>query len=93
MKIEHIDNGRKGAFYVGEENNLQAEMTYLWSGSQKIIVDSTHVDPTLRGHGVGQQMLNELVSFARARKLKVMPLCPFAKAQFDKNPSYSDVLF
>lgn len=33
------------------------------------------------------------VDFARAQQLKIMPLCPFAKSVFDKEPSLADVLF
>jgi predicted GNAT family acetyltransferase len=32
------------------------------------------------------------VAFAREKNLKVIPLCPFAKAQFDKDASLRDVL-
>lgn len=93
MKIEHVDDGRKGAFYVREDNHLLAEMTYLWSGDRRIIIDHTEVDSAFKGRGVGQQLLAEVIAFAREQKIRIMPLCPFAKAQLDKNPAYSDVLF
>lgn len=33
------------------------------------------------------------VDFARANNIKIMPLCPFAKAQFEKDASIQDVKF
>lgn len=93
MKIEHVDDGRKGAFYIGEIHDFKAEMTYIWAGTQKIIVDHTQVNPELKGQGMGGKLLDELVAFAREKKIKVLPLCPFANAQFEKNVGYRDVLF
>ena len=56
------------------------------------IIDHTDVDDSLRGEGVGRQLLNALVDWARSTGTKVLPLCPFAKAQFDKDPAIQDVL-
>jgi predicted GNAT family acetyltransferase len=36
--------------------------------------------------------LDELVGMARENDLKIMPLCPYAKHQFDKDHSIHDVL-
>ena len=41
---------------------------------------------------VGRELLGALVQWARATGTKVVPLCPFAKAQFDKDASIRDVL-
>ncbi|TCD28728.1 N-acetyltransferase [Pedobacter psychrodurus] len=93
MEIKHIENGRKGSFQVGENESIQAQMTYLWSGTQKIIVDHTFVSPSLQGKGIGKQLFDQMIGFAREKKIKVLPLCPFARAQFDKDPQLNDVLF
>ena len=37
-------------------------------------------------------LLGALVDWARTTGTKVVPLCPFAKAQFDKDASIRDVL-
>lgn len=93
MKIEHTDNGLKGAFYIGGTGDLQAEMSYIWAGNEKIIIEHTQVNPELKGQGIGGKLLDEIVAFAREKKIKVLPLCPFAQAQFEKNSQYKDVLF
>lgn len=90
--IEHEDEGSKGAFFVLKDGQRVAEMTYSRTNATLIIVDHTHVDESLGGQGVGRQLLGALVGWVRSEGIKVVPLCPFAKAQFEKNPSIRDVL-
>lgn len=90
--IEHQENDAKGAFYVEKDGRRLAEMTYSRTNAAMIIVDHTEVDPSLGGQGVGRRLLGALVQWARATGTKVVPLCPFARAQFDKDPSIRDVL-
>lgn len=92
MEINHSDDGKKGKFFIQENGKSLAEMTYIWVGDEKIIIDHTEVDDVLRGKGAGKQLLTSLVEFARAKKIKVIPLCPFAKSVFDKVEAFQDVL-
>lgn len=93
MTIEHKDNGNKGSFYIEVAGEMLAEMTYVWAGNNKFIIDHTEVDPKLEGKGIGKQLVQKAVEFAREKKVKIMPLCPFAKRVFDKVADYQDVLF
>ena len=90
--IEHHDDGTQGAFYLEENGRRLAEMTYRRTNATMIIVDHTEVDPSLSGQGVGRALLGALVEWARNTGTKVVPLCPFAKAQFGKDASIRDVL-
>lgn len=67
-------------------------MTYSRTNATLIVIDHTEVDASLGGQGVGRQLLDALVQWARATGTKVIPLCPFAKAQFEKTPAIRDVL-
>ncbi|AJY74271.1 GNAT family N-acetyltransferase [Paenibacillus beijingensis] len=80
------------SFYVGEQDHKDAEIHYVPTGNDKIIVDHTIVSDRLRGQGVGQALVKRLVEFAREEGIKIMPLCPFAKSQFDRHKEYDDVL-
>jgi predicted GNAT family acetyltransferase len=93
MNIQHKDNGQKGIFYVEVDGKTEAEMTYVWAGDQRIIIDHTSVNEALKGQSVGKQLVQTAVLFAREKQLKILPLCPFAKAVFEKTPDYQDVLF
>lgn len=93
MLIQHKENGSNGSFFVEEEEKQLAEMTYSLSGSDTMIIDHTEVDEVLKGKGVGNQLLNQAVAFAREKNLKIFPLCPFARSVFKKrHEEFKDVL-
>ena len=92
ITVEHRDEGAKGAFFVQQDGRRLAEMSYSSTNASLIIVDHTEVDASLGGQGVGRKLLGALVDWARATGTHVMPLCPFAKAQFTKDVSIRDVL-
>lgn len=89
MEIRH---GSK-SFYIGSEEAPIAEMTYVHSGDKRIIIDHTTVSEELSGQGAGKKLLQELTDWARREDLKIMPLCPFAKAQMEKTEEYRDLIY
>jgi len=50
------------------------------------------VGEALRGQGAARKLVLAAVEWARKEKVKLLPLCPFAKAIFDRDPSLHDVL-
>lgn len=93
MEILHRDEGTSGSFYIKPDSAILAEMTYVWAGSEKIIIDHTVVSDVLKGKGIGQQLVSSAVLFAREKGIKVIPLCPFAKSVFEKVNEFHDVLY
>ncbi|WP_142786450.1 GNAT family N-acetyltransferase [Changchengzhania lutea] len=93
MEVKQKDTDKRGRFYVGIDGVEKAIMTYSRAGQDKIIIDHTEVDESLRGEGIGYKLVEASVKYARANNLKIMPLCPFANAIFKKNSEYADVLF
>lgn len=89
--IEHQESDTRGVFFIQQDGRRLAEMTYSRTNATLIVIDHTEVDASLCGQGVGRQLLDALVQWARATKTKVIPLCPFARAQFEKNPAIRDV--
>ena len=79
-------------FYIQQNEQIVAEMTYVWAGEEKIIIDHTEVDESLSGKGIGKQLVEKAVVFAREKAIKIIPLCPFAKSVFDKVKEFNDVL-
>jgi predicted GNAT family acetyltransferase len=92
MHIERTEQGSKGAFIINENDERLAEMTYSKAGDQLIIIDHTEVSDALRGKGAGKQLVSAAVNYARENKIKILPLCPFAKAVFERTPAFADVL-
>lgn len=92
MEIKQKDNGKKGKFYIEIEGNQEAEMTYTYAGSDKIIIDHTEVSEKLKGQGIGYKLVEAAVNFMRSNQIKAIPLCTFANAVFKKKAEYSDTL-
>ncbi|HLP22301.1 MAG TPA: GNAT family N-acetyltransferase [Chitinophagales bacterium] len=92
MQIQLEQEGNKGAFYVEENGKRLAEMTFSKAGENLIIIDHTEVSDALRGTGAGKKLVTTAVEYAREHKVKILPLCPFAKSVFDKTPEFADVL-
>lgn len=91
-QITHVADGKKGSFFYELNGTRMAEMAYVMAGEDKMIIDHTEVDEALKGQGIGKKLQAELVDYVRAHHIKVIPLCPFAKATFQKTPEWQDVL-
>ena len=48
-------------------------------------------DEVLKGQGIGKQLVAKVVEKMRREKRKIIPLCPFAKHEFDKTREYDDI--
>ena len=81
----------KGSFYIEEDGRVLAEMTYSKAGTERIIIDHTEVGDALRGKGAGVQLVAYAVQFVRTKGIKLLPLCPFAKATLQRHPEWKDV--
>ncbi|ABI77827.1 conserved hypothetical protein [Hyphomonas neptunium ATCC 15444] len=86
------EDGPTGGRYLVTIDGHTAEMTYSKAGTTRIIIDHTGVPDALRGKGAGQAMVQRAVEDARAAGIKIIPLCPFAKAQIEKHTEWQDVL-
>jgi uncharacterized protein len=86
------EHGRKGAFFIDEDGEWVAEMTYLKTGNNTLIIDHTEVDPKLQGRNAGRELVAAAVAYARENGLKIKPVCPYAKKVIDSTPEYQDVL-
>lgn len=91
LVIENEEGDTKGR-YVVQVKDVDAEMTYSKAGDALLIVDHTDVPDALRGQRVGVALVSQAVEDARAAGKKIMPLCPFAKAQFARHSEWHDVL-
>lgn len=90
--VEHEAQGHRGAFFIEEDGERLGAMTYTRANPSLIVIDHTEVSAVLKGQGAGRRLLDALVAWARETQTKVVPVCPFAKAQFEKDASLRDVL-
>ena len=92
MEIQHKSGETKGEFYLETDGKVKAKMTYSKLGNTQIIIDHTEVSDSLRGQDVGKMLVEFGVKYARKHNLKVIPLCPFAKATIERDEALQDVL-
>lgn len=74
------------------ENEEAGEMTWSNAGADIMIIDHTFVDPAYRGQGLAEKLVAAGVEKARKEGKKIIPLCPFAKKEFEEKAEYGDVL-
>ena len=86
------ENGPTGGRYIARLEGAEAEMTFSRASPTLIIIDHTGVPDALRGKRVGQALALHAVEAARAGGWKIIPLCPFFKAQAQRNPDWRDVI-
>ena len=92
MFIQHKESGKRGMFYIKEDDEIIAELVYGNGGDNIIIIEHTEVDETLKGQNIAFELVQKTVDHARTHGLKITPVCPFAKAVFDKRADFKDVL-
>lgn len=87
------ENGNKGRYVAQITGSDEvAEMTFSRISSTRIIVDHTGVPEAFKGMGVGKALALNIVKEAREKGFTIVPLCPFLKAQADRNPDWADVI-
>ena len=92
IAIEVADNGAKGRYVIKGPDGAEAEMTFTKAGEHQLIIDHTGVPDAFRGQGIGAKLVARAVEDARAAGKTIIPLCPFAAAQFRRHPEWGDVL-
>ncbi len=57
----------------------------------RLVITYVEAPPALRGSGAAGRLMQGLLERARAEGLKVMPLCPYARAWMQRHPEFKDV--
>ena len=86
------DKSQSGGRYVAVVDGNAAEMTYSRTSPALIIIDHTGVPDALRGKGVGLALAEYAVTEARKGGWRIIPLCPFFKAQSQRHAEWRDVV-
>lgn len=74
------------------DNDIKAGKMDVAITNGKLTVFHTEVSPEFEGRGFAKVLLNQLVSYAKANSLKIIPLCPYVNLQFRRHPAeYEDV--
>lgn len=91
ITIRLDDRGRKGRYIAtveGREGEAYIAFTHRDEGV--ISADHTIAPDSLKGTGAAFALVEFLVADARAREFKVIPICPYVRAQYRKHPEWAD---
>jgi len=72
-----------GRFWTVVEDR-ESYLLYAPAGEHALDFKSTFVDPAVRGRGVGNALVQEAVSYARANQMEIIPTCWFVKRWLDR---------
>ncbi len=88
--MDFSDNAEKQRFEL-EENGLTAFATYRRRGDT-IVIPHVEAPLPLRGKGTAGRLMTAIADYARDHRLKVAPLCPYARSWFRRHPDRADLL-
>ena len=88
---QEID-ARRGR-YVARAAGLdaEAEITFTHRGPGVISADHTGVPDAMAGRGVGMAMIAFMLDDARREGFKIVPICPYVRAQYAKHPEWAEL--
>lgn len=93
VRLSYEDRGHKGRFVARVDGvEGEGELTISKASDVLVIADHTLVPDTLRGTGAASALVGALITDARAKGYRIVPLCPFVRAQSQKHPEWSDVI-
>ncbi|OJF93024.1 GNAT family N-acetyltransferase [Alkalibacterium sp. 20] len=72
-------------FYKEENGELLAEITYV-PKDYIVEVDHVFVDPSLRGQGVAEKLVERVVEEMQKEGKKIVPVCPYVDTLFERKP-------
>lgn len=90
--IVHEEHGHRGAFFIEQNGQRVAELTYGRRSAALVNIDHTEVGASLRGQGAARQLLDAAVRWARETQTQLSATCSYATVQFARDPSIQDVL-
>lgn len=89
--IFNADDNGQSSFKIMDGVKQLGEMVVSLSG-KNLTVYHTEVSPDAQGKGLANKMLTAMTDYARKDGLKVIPLCPYVLAQFQRHPDeYNDI--
>lgn len=75
-----------------DTGTLLAEITFPALTESVLCIDRTFVDPSLRGQGIGNLLVEKVVALAKEEDKQIKAQCPYAVGWFEKHPEYTYLL-
>ena len=88
--FEIINNESEKRFEVSV-NGLLSKLDYL-QDENTFVITHVGVQPELRGQGVAGKLTQAGLEFAKAKSLRVIPMCSYAAAYIRRHPQYAELI-
>jgi predicted GNAT family acetyltransferase len=84
----------EGGRYVATVEGIQgeAELVFTQRDPALISADHTLAPESMRGTGAALALVQHMIADAREHGLKILPICPYVKAQYKKHPDWRAVM-
>ena len=87
MKLDFTKGENR--FYKEEDGKLLAEITFV-PKNDSVAIDHTFVDPSLRGQGIAEQLVDKVVEDMKEQGKKIKAVCPYVVELFKRKPEKYD---
>lgn len=93
ITITKEDGARHGRYVARVAGiDAEAELTFTHRGAGLISADHTGAPKALRGTGAAAALVDYLIADARENGFRIIPLCPYVRARYEKHPDWQDVM-
>ena len=89
ISIEREELNGVHEFVLRVDGERQGFLEFTRPDTSVMRIEYVEVDPELRGSGLGRQLVEKAVAFAKEANLKVVPICSYARAVIERNPVLS----
>jgi predicted GNAT family acetyltransferase len=92
--VENIavqDNPSELRYELLLDEQLVGEILYRLAPDHVVLLH-TEVLPSLEGNGLGARLVAGALDDIRARRLHVIPFCPFVRSYIRRHPDYTDLI-
>jgi predicted GNAT family acetyltransferase len=90
IEREELNGVHEFVLRIDGERHGYLEFTRPEVGLMRI--EYVEVSPALRGTGLGRQLVEKAVDFAKDARLRVVPICSYARAVITRDPAMSATL-
>ncbi|MFA9423475.1 MAG: GNAT family N-acetyltransferase [Sedimentibacter sp.] len=85
-------NERSRIYLENEEGKCVAEVTFPEVSENKVNINHTFVDSSLRGQGVADKLLTAVATDLKSKNIKAVATCSYAVEWFKKHTEFEDII-
>ncbi|GAB3720066.1 GNAT family N-acetyltransferase [Nocardiopsis nanhaiensis] len=92
MDLSVVDVPERSRYEVSADGRVVGFSAYHLVAEGVLALPHVEVEPEFEGKGVASALMRESLDQVREQGLRIMPICPFARAFLERNPDYADLV-